>query len=194
MPPIIMAPMSRRPAPGRTPAREPDAAFDEEGRPSKSQLKRESHDLQALGEAVAALPDARLADAPMPDALRDAVAEYRRTRSHEGRRRQMQLIGKLMRSADAEPLREAVASARLGTAKDALRLHEAERWRTALLADDEALTRWAGEHPGSDIQRLRSLLRAASTEVRPEAGAGQSTRQTRSYRELFQFINQQLAS
>lgn len=194
MTPIIMATMSRRPAPGRTPAREPDAAFDEEGRPSKSQLKRESQDLQELGEAVAALPDGRLADAPMPQALRDAVLEYHRTRTHEGRRRQMQYIGKLMRGADVEPLREAVAAARLGTAKDALRLHEAERWRTTLLADNEALTRWALEHPGSDLQHLRSLLRAARTEVRPEAAAGQSTRQTRSFRELFQFINQQLAS
>jgi len=192
MAPIIMASMSRRPAPGRTAAREPDATHDEEGRPSKSQLKRESHDLQELGEAVAALPDGRLADTPMPDALREAILEFRRTRSHEGRRRQKQYIGKLMRNADTEPLAEAVAAARLGTARDALRLHEAEQWRSALLADDEALTRWAAEHPDGDLQHLRSLLRAARAETRPDAGAGQGTRQQRSFRELFQFIRQHL--
>jgi len=184
--------MSRRPAPGRTAARDPDAAFDDEGRPSKSQLKRESHDLQELGEAVATLPDARLAATAMPDGLREAIVEYRHTRSHEGRRRQMQYIGKLMRGADVQPLREAVAAARIGTALDALRLHEAEGWRTALMAGDEALTRWAVAHPTSDLQRLRSLLRAARAEARPDAGRGAASRQPRSHRELFQFIRQHL--
>ena len=187
-----MAPMSRRPAPGRTPARDPDAAFDEDGRPSKSQLKRESHDLQELGEAVACLPDARLTATAMPDVLREAIIEYRRTRSHEGRRRQMQYIGKLMRSVDVEPMREAVAAARLGTALDALRLHEAEGWRTALMAGDDALTRWAAAHPAADLQRLRSLLRAARAEAQPDAGRGAATRQSRSHRELFLFIRQHL--
>lgn len=187
-----MATMSRRPAPGRIAARDPDAAFDEQGRPSKSQLKRESHDLQALGQALTELPDSRLADAPMPEALREAILDFRRTRSHEGRRRQMQYVGKLMRTADIEPLREVVAAARLGTARDALRLHEAEQWRTALLAEDEALTRWAAEHPDSDLQHLRSLIRAAGADVKPDAGAGRSVRQTNSYRELFQFIKEHL--
>jgi acetylornithine deacetylase/succinyl-diaminopimelate desuccinylase-like protein len=50
--PIIIPAMSRRPAPGRMPAREADAPYDEEGRPSKSQRKRESHALQTHGEAV----------------------------------------------------------------------------------------------------------------------------------------------
>ena len=187
-----MAAMSRRPAPGRTAARDADAPFDEEGRPSKSQLKRESHDLQALGAEVAALPDGRLADTPMPEALREAIREYRRTRSHEGRRRQLQFIGKLMRSAEVEPLREAVAAARLGTARDALRLHEAEQWRASLLADDAALTRWAGEHPDIDLQHLRSLIRAARAETRPDAAPGTAVRQGRAFRELFQFIREHL--
>lgn len=187
-----MAAMSRRPAPGRTAAREPDAAFDDQGRPSKSQLKRDSHDLQELGEAVAALPDSRLADAPLSEALRDAIKAYHRTRSHEGRRRQMQFIGKLMRGADVEPLREIVAAARLGTARDALRLHETEKWRAELLADDEALTRWAAEHPDSDLQQLRSLIRSARGDAKPDAAPGVVPRHGRAFRELFQFIREHL--
>ena len=186
--------MSRRAAPGRTPAREADAPYDEDGRPSKTQLKREAHDLQDLGEDLAAMPPERLADLPMPDILRDAIAELRRTRSHEGRRRQRQFVGKLMRQADPEPLREAVASWRLGFARDSLQLHEAERWRTALLDDDEALTRWADEQAGTDLQRLRSLVRQARAERVPDPGAGQGQRQGRAFRELFQFIRAQLGS
>jgi ribosome-associated protein len=172
------------------PAQDADAPFDDEGRPSKTQLKQQSHDLQALGEDLVALPESRLAAIELPERLRDAIHEYRRTRSHEGRRRQMQYIGKLMRGADDAPLREAVAAYKLGGARDALKLHEAEAWRAELLRDDDALTRWVAEHPDSDLQRLRSLLRAARAEARPEAGAGVGTRQSRSFRELFQFIRE----
>ncbi|MFN9746987.1 MAG: ribosome biogenesis factor YjgA, partial [Betaproteobacteria bacterium] len=156
---------------------------DADARPSKSALKRQSHDLQALGLDVAELPEQRLAATPMPDGLREAILEYRRTKSHEGRRRQLQYVGKLMRSADEAVLREAVAAARLGSARETLALHEAERWRAELIADDAALTRWMQQHPDSDAQQLRSLVRAARRDaVAPEA------RQPRSHRELFQFI------
>lgn len=155
-------------------------------RPSKTQLKKEMHELQALGEALVALPEDRVIDLPISETLRDAVAEYKRTRSFEGKRRQMQYIGKLMRRNDVEPIREAVAAMRLGRAKDALALHEAERWRVELLASDDALTRWMGEHPGSDLQQLRSLIRAA----RKDAATTPEQRNGRAYRELFQFIKE----
>lgn len=154
------------------------------GRPSKTQRKKASHDLQDLGEALVALPEARLADLDIDEPLRDAIAEYKRTRTHEGRRRQMQYIGKLMRRTDPEPLREAVAAMQLGRAKDALALHEAERWRAELIADDAALTRWTAEHPDSDLQQLRSLIRAA----RKDAAAAPEQRSGRAFRELFKFI------
>jgi ribosome-associated protein len=154
-------------------------------RPSKTRLKQKSHDLQALGVAVAALPDERLAAIAMPEPLRDAIEEFRRTRSHEGRRRQMQYVGKLMRSADEDALREAVAAATLGSAKETLTLHEAERWRAELIADDDALPRWLQAYPDTDTQQLRSLVRAARRDV---TGLVPEARQPKSFRELFQFI------
>ena len=150
---------------------------------SKTQLKKASHDLQELGEALVALPDDRLNALPIAESLLDAVREYKRTRSHEGRRRQMQYIGKLMRRTDAEPIREAVAAMQLGSAKDTLALHEGERWRAELIADDEALTRWMQQHPDTDSQQLRSLVRAARRDK-----AGPESRQPKSHRELFQLI------
>jgi ribosome-associated protein len=162
----------------------PELDFD---RPSKTQMKKASHDLQDLGEAVVALPDDRLDGLPIDESLRDAIVEYKRTRSHEGKRRQMQYIGKLMRRADPEPLREAVASMALGRARDALALHEAERWRSELIASDDALSRWTAAHPHSDMQQLRSLIRAA----RKDAAAVPEQRSGKAYRELFKFIRQQ---
>jgi ribosome-associated protein len=170
------------------PPAEPDDAADADRAPSKSQRKRESHELQRLGAALAELTEERLAPLALPEGLHDALAEYRRTRSHEGRRRQLQYVGKLMREVDPAPLREAVAAARLGSARDTLRLHEAERWRDALLADDAALTEWQQAQPRSDAQRLRSLLRAA----RREAALPAEQRNPRPYRELYRFIRETL--
>jgi ribosome-associated protein len=153
-------------------------------RPSKTRLKQQAHALQALGAELAVLPEDRLAALALDEPLRLAIAELRRTRSHEGRRRQLQYIGKQMRFADEAPLREAVAAFKLGSTRDTLALHEAERWREELLADDEALTRWAQAYPDSDLQRLRSLVRTA----RKDAAAAPEQRSGRGFRELFRFI------
>ena len=53
-----------------------------------------------------------------------------------------------------------------------------------LVAGDAALTRWAAAHPGSDLQQLRSLVRAArsDTDKPPEQRHG------RAWRELFRFV------
>lgn len=156
-------------------------------RPSKTRRKQASHDLQSLGEALVEMPASRLADLEMPESLRDAIRDYGNTRSHEGRRRQMQYIGKLMRRVDPEPLREAVAAMQLGHARDSLALHQAEHWRSELIADDEAVTRWAGEFPHSDVQQLRNLVRSA----RKDASADPEKRSGKAFRELFRFIRSQ---
>jgi ribosome-associated protein len=184
--------MNRRAAPHR--GIDQHYGDGDDARPSKTQLKKQSHDLQTLGVQLAELPDDRLAAIDMPDALRDALDEYRRTKSHEGRRRQMQYVGKLMRSADEAALREAVAAATLGSAQSALRLHEAERWRERLLADDDALTAWAGEHPGQDLQALRALVRQARKEAQPDAAPGQALRHGKAYRDLFRAVRAALDS
>jgi ribosome-associated protein len=158
-------------------------------RPSKTRLKQQAHDLQALGQALVELPAGRLKDLAMPDGLREAIAEYRRTKSFEGQRRQLQYIGKQMRLADVAPLQEAVDHFRLGSAQDTLMLHECELWRDQLVANDEAATRWAAQYPGSDLQQLRSLVRAA----RKDAAAAPEQRNGRGYRELFQFVKPWLA-
>jgi ribosome-associated protein len=155
-------------------------------RPSKTRKKEESHELQSLGEALLEFSDAQLATLGLGEALVDALRASRRMRSHEARRRQMQLIGKLMRSADVAPARAAVAERQLGRARDSLALHRAERWRAELIADDEATTRFASAHAGADLQQLRALVRNA----RKDAAAAPEQRSGRAYRELFQFIRE----
>ena len=165
----------------------------EPDRPSKTRLKQQAHELQALGEALVALPEDRLAAMPISETLLDALRDARRVRSHEGRRRHMQYVGKLMRQAPegtVERLREAVSAIHLGGAQDTLALHRAERWRTELVADDEAARRWLAGHPDADAQRLRSLVRAA----RKDAATPPEQRHGRAYRELFQFLKEAMVA
>ena len=160
------------------------AEDDEFERPSKSQKKRESTDLQSLGEDLLTLPANRLDPLGLPEILTDAVRAAKKITAHEGRRRQMQYIGKLMRRVDAEPLRQAVASFKLGHAKDSLALHQSEQWRERLLASDDAMQEFIEQHAGIDVQQLRSQVRAA----RKDAALAPEQRSGRAFRDLFQFI------
>lgn len=159
-------------------------ADDDFSRPSKTQLKRDMHDLQSLGEDLLTLPASRLEPLGLPEILLDAIKAAKKITNFEGRRRQMQYLGKLMRKIDAEPVRQAVADFKLGRAQDSLTLHESETWRERLLAQDDALQDFIGRHPGVDVQQLRSLVRAA----RKDASAAPEQRSGRAFRELFQFI------
>ena len=76
---------------------EPIDIDEQEERPSKSQLKREMHALQALGETLIAMKPAERARFPLSDDMLRAIEETSRIRSHEGRRRHMQYVGKLIR-------------------------------------------------------------------------------------------------
>jgi ribosome-associated protein len=163
----------------------------EDARPSKSALKRQSHDLQKLGLELSELSAKRCAALDLPESLQDALEAFRNTRSFEGKRRQLQFVGKLMRTVDAEPIREAIAASKLGSAKETLALHEAERWREELLASDDALTAWVQAHPETPVQALRNLLRSARKDLTIEAV---DQRHGRSYRDLFQLIKTHLAA
>ncbi len=157
--------------------------------PSRNELKKTMQDLQELGEAVASLPVDRLDKLKLDERLRDAIDELRRTRSFEGKRRQVQYIGKLMKHEDPAPLREAVASFRVGSATDTLALHQAEYWRDQLLAGDDALASWVKEYPATDVQQLRSLVRSARKE-KLEPGE----RHGRAYRDLFRLVKELMAT
>ncbi len=159
-------------------------------RPSKTRRKQDAHDLQALGVALLDLPEARLAGIGLPEPLLDALRETRRIGSHEGRRRHLQRIGKLMRGADEAEIaaaQRAIDDLRLGRASDALALHRAEQWRAELIADDSASARFLSEHAGADAQQLRSLVRQA----RKDAAGNPEQRNGRAYRELFRYVREQ---
>ena len=166
---------------------------------SKTDLKRESTELQKLGEALLTLRADLMEGLALPEKLADALAQARRITNFEGKRRQMQFIGKLMRGLDADTLqavREALEAQQKGSAADALSLHQAEQWRDDLIARDDAFDQWRRAHPDTDTQQLRALIRQARKDVQPDAESiskGLAPRHGRAYRELFQAVRERLA-
>lgn len=168
---------------------------------SKTDLKRESTALQRLGEELQALPASQLKRLPLSELLRDALDLARRITAHEGKRRQMQFVGKLMRKLgedEVAAIRAFLDELRSGSAEEKRLLHQAEHWRDQLIASDDALTAWLAEHPASDAQQLRALIRQArkdapgAHDARVAESTGQAPRKSRVYRELFALVRAQL--
>lgn len=136
-----------------------------EERPSKSQLRREAEELQALGQELVELPASALNAMPLPDALREAVMLARSITAHGGRRRQLQYIGKLMREVDAAPIRAALEQRGRQSRAAAQQFHQLEQLRDRLLQEgDSVVDEVCARHPQAERQRLRQLLRQARKE------------------------------
>ena len=141
------------------------------------------HELQALGVALVALPEGMLQAMALDSRLLDAVLEAKRITAHEGKRRQIQYIGRLMREVDPAPIRARIAELEGSSAQASARHRRLEGWRERLIGDDEALTAFAAEHPGADLQALRALLRNA----RKDASLGKPPH---AFRELFRLLKE----
>jgi ribosome-associated protein len=155
-------------------------------RPSKSERKRRSDDLQSLGEALIDLPASEFDALPLPEALREAVLLARKITAHGGLYRQKQYIGKLMRKIDAEPIRAAMEAKRERERVEALRFHRIEQWRDRLLQEGEtAIQRLAAEVPGIDATAVADLVKRARAEQPTGDTTGASRALFRLLREAF---------
>ena len=161
--------------------------------PSKTELKRTSSELQALGEQLQDLRADLLAPLDLPDKLIDAIAQARKITDFEGKRRQLQFVGKLMRKLGDETLdavRAALDTQRAPSAEETLALHRAEQWRDRLIAGDEALGDWIALYPETDAQSLRALVRQSRKDAKP-GKPGEALRHGKSYREIFRIVKTQ---
>ncbi|MFL6658960.1 MAG: ribosome biogenesis factor YjgA [Massilia sp.] len=153
-------------------------------RPSKSELKRQMSELQKLGEELVNEARDRVKRVPMPEDVRDAILMCQTITNHEGRRRQMQFVGKKMRTLDEAEvaiIQQTIDSWKGMSKADTAALHALERRRDKLLADDKALTVLLAEHTELDGQHLRTLIRNARKEQA-------ENKPPKAYREIFQIL------
>ena len=163
---------------------------------SRTDLKRESTELQKLGEALLTLRSDLLARIALSEKFKDAIADAKRITNFEGKRRQMQFIGKLMRQLEPAVLadvRAALDEQANGSAAENLVLHQSEIWRDRLIADEDAASQWIMKNPGTDSQQLRALIRQARKDAVPEK-PGAAVRHGRAYREIFQLVREALTA
>ena len=155
-------------------------------RPSKSEMKRQSTALQKLGEDLIAEPRDRVKRVPMPEDVREAILECQLIKDHEGRRRQLQYVGKKMRTLDEAEIaiiQKTIDSWRGLSKSDTAAMHALERRRDKLLVDDQVLTDLLVQHPHLDAQHLRTLIRNARKEQA-------ENKPPKAYREIFQILKQ----
>jgi ribosome-associated protein len=159
--------------------------FDEEyERPSKSELKRKMSALQKMGEELVNSARDRVKRVPMPEDVRDAILECQQITNHEGRRRQMQYVGKKMRTLDDTEvalIQTTIDSWKGASKSETAAMHSLERKREKLLANDTALTELMEQNPELDVQHLRTLIRNARKEQA-------ENKPPKAYREIFQIL------
>jgi len=156
---------------------------DDEELKSKTQIKREMHDLQELGNKLLQQKKEVLDRLDLNAEMRAAIDEMKRIKANEARRRHLQYIGKLMRDVDVEQVREVIERQEAGTQAYVRHFHQLEVWRDKLLQSDDHLAAFAEEYPAADRQHLRQLLRNARKEQaqdKPPAAA----------RKLFKYIRE----
>jgi ribosome-associated protein len=159
---------------------------DEYDRPSKSELKRQSNALQELGAELINEARDRVKRVPMPEDVREAILMCQTISNHEGRRRQMQFVGKKMRTLDPEEvalIQKTIDSWKGASKSETAALHAIERQRDRLLADDKALTELLSQHAHLDVQHLRVLIRNARKEQ-------SENKPPKAYREIFQILKE----
>ena len=162
--------------------------------PTRTDLKKESTELQKLGEDLLTLRTDLITKLDLPDKLVEGVAEAKRITNFEGKRRQMQFIGKLMRKLEPskwDEIRAMLEEQHMPSAQETLVLHQTEQWRDRLIADDDAVGQWITLSPATDSQQLRALVRQARKDAKPEK-PGEALRHGRAYRDIFQLVREAL--
>ena len=150
---------------------------------SKSEIKRDAEELKRLGAELVDLGKNALEKIPLDQDLRDAVELAQRIKM-EGRRRQLQLIGKLLRQRDVEPIRQALDKLKNRHNQQVAFFHKLEQLRDRLIEEgDDAIAEVLGLWPDADRQQLRTLIRNAKKEK-------EGNKPPKSARLIFQYLRE----
>ena len=152
-----------------------------DAKPSKSARKREYQALQDLGEQLILLGDQELDAIQTDDYLIEQIREAKRISAHSALRRQKQLIGKIMRDVDPEPIRKALTALGQSDRREKSVFKQAEKWRDRIAAagnpalqdffaetssDSKLLARFVTEYASiTDNERRRQIRRKTFREI-----------------------------
>ncbi len=151
---------------------------------SKSQAKRDVEALQKLGVKLMELSENSLKNFDLDERLFDAILLAQKIHSHSGHRRQLQLIGKLMRQVDSNAIRIKLEQFHRPAVEANEHFHQLEKWRDKVLSEgDSAINELVSIYPEFERSRLRQLLRNATKEA-------EKNKPPKSARQIFQYIKE----
>ncbi len=134
---------------------------------SKSQRKREAHELLDLAKKLIAMPESRLKRMPLDGDLRQEVEFARSIRAHGARKRQLMTVAKMLRNRDPEELIDAMNDVDQKNRQVSARFHHIEAWRDRLIeGSDKELSELLEQTPDINVQTLRQLIRNAKKEAK----------------------------
>ncbi len=140
---------------------------------SKSQKKRDAEALRKVGVKLIELSLVKLNTLPLPDNLFKAITDAKLIKSHGAKRRQAQLIGKLMRASDYEAILAAYEHMLDEESAVTAGFHEVELWRDKLInSGKDALTEFIDLYQPEDVQHLRQLIKKAVDDHQKEKNTG----------------------
>lgn len=148
---------------------------------SKTQMKKQMNDLQALGMELTKLSSDTLKKIGLDEELFEAIATYKKITSNSALKRQAQFIGRLMRDTNPAPIEAYLAKLRGDNMAHNAFLQRVEQARTRLLADDGAITQFMADFPQADAGKLRTLIRNTKKEQ-------EQNKPPKNFRALFQEI------
>jgi len=150
---------------------------------SKSEIKRDAEELKRLGLELMELSKNSLDTIPLDEDLRTAI-ELAQKIKKEARRRQLQLIGKMLRSRDEEPIRLALDKLKNRHNQQVALFHKLEVLRDRLVAEgDEVVPDVLALYPEADRQQLRAMIRNAQKEKA-------ANKPPKAFRQIFQYLRE----
>lgn len=158
--------------------------------PSKSQVKRELLAITELGREIIALPIEKIKKLDLDEEILEQIKIAQKIKATtEGRRRQSAYVGKLLRNADIEAIKQKLYEWENGSKAITAQMHMYENLRDRLIESDDHLTNLLDSVPVIDIQQLRNLIRAARKEKIQNSQLQEGKEpQKKAYRALFQFL------
>ena len=157
--------------------------MSEEELVSKTQIKNEMSDRQALGMQLTKLAPDTLKKIGLSEELLEAVLFYKKITANGALKRQGQFIGRLMRDTDPEPIQAYLNKLKGDNAEHNAAMQRLELLRERLVESDDALTELISNKPELPISELRTLIRNARREK-------EQNKPPKAYRELFQLLKQ----
>lgn len=157
--------------------------MSEEELVSKTQIKNEMNERQALGMQLTKLAPDTLKKIGLSEELLEAVLFYKKITANGALKRQAQFIGRLMRDTDPEPIQAYLNKLKGDNAEHNAAMQRLELLRERLVESDEALTELISDKPELPISELRTLIRNARREK-------EQNKPPKAFRELFQLLKQ----